>query len=486
MASPDRDQPPEPESVLRDLLEDPQRGRERLPYVVGLFESDDRQTRLSAAWVSCLVAEATDDEGTVEYLVRRLTDRLDGEHASVELTTVLDYISTRHPEQVERILEELEAGDETERLPLARVGNFTRNHYYGNSHGREGVGRTRIADGPDSDDPRRAYADTQREERQQDEYERGRERDQDEEHAEDGSGDGDGTPEGPMGEQRTELNSIARVGRFDKLHILAAQHRDRYADIYDSLVGRSGEERAIALRLFRRPETPADREPFARRIGRELERWHAVDGHPHILSVLDWDVAPRPWLATDLTRESLADTEALPVDRALEEAQALAGAVSHLHGNGLVHGGIDPGNVVYPGEELGNAEGTSPLLDNVGLLHVFRFHFEPARCLDPRYAAPEYFDDKYGRIDHTTDIYHLGAVLYRLVTGKAPFSGQFREIRDSVLTAELTPPTERRPDLPDGIDEVVTKAMATAKLTRYETVEQFDRELTSVAGSDDG
>jgi hypothetical protein len=54
---------------------------------------------------------------------------------------------------IERMFEEM--ADEDEGISLPRVGNFTRNHYYNTTPKREGVGRTRIASGPDGEDPRR-------------------------------------------------------------------------------------------------------------------------------------------------------------------------------------------------------------------------------------------------------------------------------------------------------------------------------------------
>lgn len=229
MASSDPDELDEPYSLLVTVLEDPARGKQRLPHIVRHFESDERRVRLCAAWACSLVANHLEDEDTIEYLVRRLSDRLDDEFVSLELTTTLDYISTRHPEQVERILE---AMDEEERergdIPLPEVGNFTRSHYYNQEHTREDIGRTRIAGEGGSDDPRTAYADRQHEERERDEHERERDSSDDstaEDEADDDTDDEE--PFGAMGRQRTEVASIATRSRFDKLHILAARQRER-------------------------------------------------------------------------------------------------------------------------------------------------------------------------------------------------------------------------------------------------------------------
>jgi len=81
-----------------------------------------------------------------------------------------------------------------------------------------------------------------------------------------------------------------------------------------------------------------------------------------------------------------------------------------LHERGIVHAGIDAESVAYYGNVLEETDRQPPLLDNIGLLSVYRHHFDPSQFLDPRYAAPEYYERRFGCIDHATDIYQLDAV----------------------------------------------------------------------------
>ena len=490
MDSSNPDELDEPFGLLVTVLEDPEQGRERLPRIVGLFESDDRRVRLSAAWACSAVANELEDEDTIEYLVRRLSDRLDEEYVSLELTTTLDYISTRYSEQVERVLEEM---DEEERkrgeVPLPQVGDFTRSNYYSKDHSRDNVGRTRVAGERGESDPRSSYADSQREEREQREHEREREETDDNEDTESDGPNTDGNQEeafGAMGQERTEVTSIATQSRFDKLHILATRERGRYADIYDALVGSGGEEEAVALHLFHDPDGTSDRLQYLSRMKTQLGRWESVSDHPHVISVLDWGVDPKPWLSTLFAGESLAEYGRVQSSRVLDDAIELADAVSYLHNNDVVHAGIDPGNVAYPDDIIEGEGQQPPLLDNVGLMNAFRFHFDPALHLDPRYAAPEYFDSQYGAIDHATDIYQLGAVLYHMFTGKPPYAGEFQQVREDVLTEEPPAPSTIVDGVPSTIDEIVTKAMARQKLTRYETVEHLQQELVGMREDENG
>lgn len=487
-------------SQLADLatyLQDPEAARRRLPYVVGLFEADDEMTRLVAAWTCCLAAVENDD--SVEYVVRRLSDRLGEEEVSLELTAALDYIASKYPEQVEEIIRDLDAeAAERGEIPLPETGSFTRNHYYSYEPDRGDIGRTRIAGAGSSGDDRRTYTSGEPDEKERVENrEANRSDDEDDAETADNQGeadedgaasdqgddpDGAGTFEdtGRLVSRSTDVAEIAARSRFDQLHILATHTRDRYADNYESLVGSAGEEVALALRILLLPENESDRLEFEESIETELRRWDSIDAHTHVMELLDWGIEPRPWVASSFAGETLDDQELLSVDQALQDGIALAGAVAHAHHNDVVHGGIDPKNVAYPENVIAGTDQQPPLLNNVSLLHVYRFFAQPETLLDPRYAAPEYYDSQYGNIGPATDIYQLGAVLFRLFTGQAPFNGTKSEVRNAILADDTPVPSDVLGTIPDTIDQVISKAMATQKLTRYETVEHLQRELTSI------
>lgn len=469
MPSSHSDESDDPLSMLAAATEEPAAAVDRLPQIVGLFDSDDRRVRLGAAWLCCLLVTEADDDGTTEYVVRRLSDRLGAEEVSLELTTALDYLANRHPSAVEEILLELESADDD--LPLPAVGSFTRSGYYGNDPEpeREGIGRSRVAGDATADDPRRAYTESEDDE--------GRERTRKPESDDQGSEEGDPAG-GSMSDQREAVTDIAERSRFDALHVLASRRQTRYADVYDALVGGDGGEQAVALRLLDRPET--NREAYRRRIATQLERWADVSDHGGVVTAFDWGIEPKPWLTTDVVESSLADRDRLSTERAVSNARSLARALSALHRGGVVHAGLDPKTVVYRDASLERSGSESPLLDNVGLMNAVRHHFSPALYLDPRFAAPEYFDDRYGGIDHATDVYGLGALLFRLCTGRPPFRGQFDDVRTGVLEADPPRPSDVVATVPSAVDNVVAKAMSKRKLTRYETVEHLSQDLARI------
>lgn len=457
-----------PETLLTQCLREPARGLRHLPAIVGLVEADDAKTRLAAAWVCCLVC--TEFPDSVPYVVRRLAARLD-EEATLELTHALDYLADRHPDAVADAIDDLAAEEGSRPVPLPETGNFTRNYYYNSTPDRSGVGRVRMPGSAGADDPRRAYSAEEPDESPAIETE---------------SEDADGTEEessadpGSLVRRTTDVSAIAVRSRFDQLHILASRRRSRYSEDFDALVGRGGDEEAIALRLLHLPEDDGARPAFEEAAREHLDAWAGVDDHPHVVSLLDWGSAPRPWLVTSFAGESLATLGRRPRGRALHDGIAIADAVARCHRADVVHGGLDPGNVAYPGDVLDSNDQEPPLLNNVGLVSLFRPHTNPARLLDPRYAAPEYFDRRFGTVDAPTDVYGVGALLYRLYAGEPPVTGTFEAVKSAVTGPETPVPGMVDPSVPGAIDDVVAKATATQKLRRYDTVEHLRQDLVGL------
>lgn len=271
------------------------------------------------------------------------------------------------------------------------------------------------------------------------------------------------------------FQTIAFRSAFDGLDVVAPETERRYANVLRARGTIEDTERGIALRLL---DVPGDRAEFDPVVSDRLQAWTRLAQTDGVVTVVDWGDTPRPWIATEYIEETLAGRGRVDPARALREARALAGTLVRIHQHNVVHGGIDPQNVVYPTSSI-DGRGR-PLFDNVGLIRAYRRQFDPANYLDPRYAAPEYYDSQYGGFDHGTDIYQLGMVCYRLCTGRHPFDGSYDTVRTSVLEDRPPAPSEITPALPSAVDEVVAKATAKQKLTRYETTNALYRDLTRI------
>lgn len=270
---------------------------------------------------------------------------------------------------------------------------------------------------------------------------------------------------------RTFLTIEAR-SRFDDLEVLAPISEQRFAHVIRTRGRIGAEEYAIAIRLCKR----RDESSFRAALTDSLREWAHLDGEG-LVRVLDWGDTPRPWIATEFVDRRLPSQGRLTPREGLDHARTLTRALVEIHRHSIVHGGIDPQTVGYPPNTLDGV--VEPMLDNVGLLLVYRQYADPGQYLDIRYSAPEVVDSRFGSVDHATDIYQLGMTLYRALTATPPFE-TVEEIERRVCEDQPPPPTERNPELPAGIDRIIQKATAKQKLLRYETAVQFHNELRAL------
>ncbi|QGN06558.1 serine/threonine protein kinase [Halorhabdus sp. CBA1104] len=460
----------EANDVLEDILTSPPGSVKDLPVLLGALDDEDRQLRLVGTFGLCLLA-ASDPE-SIPSIVRRLADRFDGS-SRAEAKLAYDYIASQFPERVDETHQERR--DETTGGGPTGSGDGSTRH--------EDVGRVRPPGGmfgPRSVEPDRDVIDPTDPQRHPDadqplEPEHNPE-DVDEPRASTGVRSEQARERRQWNRLFGRLTTIVEQSRFDDLMVLSGRKHSRYAEIARVLAEDSGVERAMAIRLFHRPTGESD--SFAPDLGEALDQWAEIGDHSGIVRLFHWGSQPRPWAGTDPSDATLADRSG-PIEpaAALSLTIELADALEYAHQHGVVHGGIDPENVAFPTEAGATPQTAS--LDNPGLLGVYRWHVTPATLLDPRYAAPEYYDRRFGRIHHGTDIYQLGAVLYRFLTGRPPVSGEFEQIRQQVIDGEPPAPS-RSVDVPGAIDDIVGKAMAKRSLVRYETINDFRRDVVAV------
>jgi YVTN family beta-propeller protein len=267
----------------------------------------------------------------------------------------------------------------------------------------------------------------------------------------------------------------------------------------ETLVGRGGMsvvylaedsrlKRKVALKLLA-PEL-GESERFRERFVRESQLAASLD-HPNIIPIFEAGeadgllyIAMRYVKGTDL--KALIEREgALPPDRTLRLLTQVGSALDTAHSHGLIHRDVKPANILI-------AEG-----DSRGQEHVYLSDFGLTKRSTSDsgltgtgqfvgtfdYAAPEQFEGK--PLDARTDVYSLGCVLFECLTGERPFQ---RANEAALVYAHLMAPTptvtEKQPDLPQGIDEVVAKAMAKAPENRYETAGQTTEAARSVLDLD--
>jgi len=169
----------------------------------------------------------------------------------------------------------------------------------------------------------------------------------------------------------------------------------------------------------------------------------------------------------------LARRGAIPVGQALELALQAAEGIARAHEQGIVHRDVKPANLMI------TPDGRVKVLD-FGLAKV-----EDVRLTDagptvgtPAYLSPEQV--RGSRVDHRTDVWSLGVVLYEMLTGRLPFPGEHREqVLDAVLHADPTPPSHWTSVAPD-LEAVIVRALSRSPGARHRTMAALLEELRAV------
>jgi phosphate/phosphite/phosphonate ABC transporter binding protein len=226
------------------------------------------------------------------------------------------------------------------------------------------------------------------------------------------------------------------------------------------------------------------------RFRREARAMGAIR-HENVVSVMDTgtDEDGIPFLVMELLEgESLAGM--LRRERHLSPglacwiaSQVLAG-LSAAHAQGVVHRDLKPGNIFISRQSDGTHRvkildfGISKLGGDSATLNVTA---EGALVGTPNFMAPEQITGE-APLDSRVDIYAVGVLLYRMVTGRLPYVGKTPdELYRKVLSGQVTPPRRRNPDLPPELEAMILKSMALDRNQRYPDALSFRLALHEIA-----
>ncbi len=174
------------------------------------------------------------------------------------------------------------------------------------------------------------------------------------------------------------------------------------------------------------------------------------------------------------TLEKFCATEnLLPVDKTVEIAFKCTRALEFAHKMGITHRDIKPANILYVGE-------TDIKISDFGAALIASGDSTQVSAIgSPAYMSPQQV--KEHPLDHRTDIYSMGVVMYHLLAGRLPFqaSNNFSLIYQ-ITGVEPQPPSAHRPEIPPAIDAIVRRAMAKDLERRYAEWEEFSADLAAV------
>ncbi|MGE3819837.1 MAG: protein kinase, partial [Isosphaeraceae bacterium] len=179
------------------------------------------------------------------------------------------------------------------------------------------------------------------------------------------------------------------------------------------------------------------------------------------------------------TLEKRLRTERLSPAHAAGLIRRVAEAVQHAHEHGLVHRDLKPSNVLI------DLKG-EPKVTDFGLAVGGETQGVPGEVAGtPAYMAPEQVRGETHRIDARTDVWALGVILYRALTGELPFPSRERaEVFDEVLHREPPSPRRINPELPSELARITTRCLSKRMDDRYESAAELAEDLADWLSAD--
>jgi serine/threonine-protein kinase len=241
---------------------------------------------------------------------------------------------------------------------------------------------------------------------------------------------------------------------------------------HDPLIERTVAIKTVGCTGLSREEAEA----FEQRFYREAKSAGRLN-HPNIVTIHDVgrsdDLAyiAMEFLSGRSLRDILDSGVVLPLERIAEIAAEIADGLAFAHANDVVHRDIKPANIMV----LDN--NTVKIADfGVALLPNGSHTVAGTAFGSPKYMSPEQVTGQ--KADGRSDIFSLGAVLYEMLTGRPPFSGDdLTAILYQVLNSAPPLPSSFNPGLPRGFDRIVARAMAKDPDKRYQNAAEMAAHL---------
>jgi len=224
------------------------------------------------------------------------------------------------------------------------------------------------------------------------------------------------------------------------------------------------------------------------RFQREAEAASGI-AHPNVLGVHDVNVTleGQPYIVAELLRgeelgEYLERVGKLSVPDAIRIVRQICKALGAAHATGVIHRDVKPENVFLTGD-LSRLEHTTVKVIDFGISKVAQAGGESLTKTGMVMGTPDYMPPEQARgdrVDARADVYAVGAILYRALTGKKPFEGlDPMATLTAVLVQEPSRPSSVNPDVPLALELVVQRAMAKDPKDRYATMAELERELSA-------
>lgn len=264
-----------------------------------------------------------------------------------------------------------------------------------------------------------------------------------------------------------------KIGRYEILSTLGQGAMGVVYRATDPLL-----ERTVAIKTISLELSKDEFEEFERRFYREARSAGRLN-HPNIVTIHDVgnndDIAymAMEFLEGEELRDILDAGGLLSPDRIAAIASQVADGLAFAHEHGVVHRDIKPSNIMI----LKN--GVVKITDfGIALIPSSSRTMAGMILGSPKYMSPEQVVGQ--EVDGRSDIFSLGVVLYEMLTGKPPFSGDnISAIMFRILNEMPTAPGTLRPELPEAFNYIVAKALAKHPDERYQSAGEMAEDLRS-------
>jgi serine/threonine-protein kinase len=234
--------------------------------------------------------------------------------------------------------------------------------------------------------------------------------------------------------------------------------------------------RVVAIKAVQLSVEAADSAEYQARFYQEAKAAGGLN-HPGIITIFDtgregnWAYIAMELLEGVELRELMAQGR-MPLARVLDLVAQVANALDFAHERGVVHRDIKPGNIMVLRGDL------AKIMDfGIARTRVSAVQTQVGMVLgSPKYMSPEQVAGR--RVDHRSDIFSLGVVLFEMVAGMAPFSGKdVGSLMYAVVNTPQPRPSQLNPAAPEMLDLIVARALQKDAAARYQSASQFAADL---------
>jgi beta-lactam-binding protein with PASTA domain/tRNA A-37 threonylcarbamoyl transferase component Bud32 len=242
--------------------------------------------------------------------------------------------------------------------------------------------------------------------------------------------------------------------------------------------------RRVAIKILN--DRYANDDLFIERFRREAKSAAGLS-HPNIVSIYDRGEAEGTYyIAMEVIegrslKELILTRGALPIDTAIGYGKQLLEALRFAHRHGIIHRDIKPHNVLVSADQHVKANEPRLKVTDFGIARHGASQMTEAGSImgTAQYLSPE--QARGAPVTAASDLYSAGVVLYEMLTGKVPFTGDSAiEIAMKHVNELPQPPSKLRPEIPPELDQIVLRALAKEPEDRYQTADEFIEDLERV------